>query len=114
MKIESSIIVLAIAGFLSTTPIFAQEILADTDMLGITNTLPTYDPNDPNSKPEDKIIDYGDDVYVREYNDYGKPMVEVHPGRGPNYYFSEETLLKPSPEDGVRFRDTPNWMVKEW
>ena len=113
MKIESSIIVLVLAGFLST-PTFAQDILSDTDMLGLTNTVPNYDPNDPDSKPEEKITYYGDGVYVREYNDYGKAMVEVHPDRGPNYYFSEETLQKPSPEDGVRFRDTPNWMVKEW
>jgi hypothetical protein len=114
MKIKSSIIVLAVVGLLSTTLVMAQDILADTDMLGLSNTVPQYDYSDKDTKPKDKITYYDEDVYVREYNDFGKPMVEVNPGEGPKYYFSEDTLLKPSPEDGVRFRDTPNWMVKEW
>lgn len=89
-----------------------EQVLGDSDTMGLDNNAKRS--NNSNNKAPEKKSDLGDGAYVREYNDFGKPTVEVQPQEGPPYYYSQDEIQEPNPEDGVHDRQTPSWRLKEW
>lgn len=90
-----------------------EQVLGDSEGLGLNNE-PSRSTSNPENRPPEKVSSLGDGVYIRQYNDFGQPMVEVHPESGPSYYYNENTIQQPNPQDGVHFRDMPEWMLSEW
>lgn len=89
-----------------------EKVLGDSHDMGLDS--PTRQPAGPDNKPPEKKSDLGDGGYIRQYDEYGQPMVEVQPQEGPPYYYNQNTIQEPNPEDGVHYRDMPQWRLKEW
>ena len=109
--ILANIIGLLITGVVTAAPV--QE-LGDSKELGLNDNQKTRKSSQPTRQPGEKISDLGDGVYVRQYKDFGQPMVEVHPEAGPSYYYNQNEIEEPAADDGVFDRQTPSWMIKEW
>lgn len=115
MRNLSVVLLSAAVLFISTVSVAAPvQELGDSQALGLNEPKKAKKSKKPGSKPDEKISDLGDGVYVRQYKDFGQPMVEVHPETGPSYYYNENEIQKPNADDGVLDRQTPNWMLQEW
>lgn len=105
--------IISVLALSASMNVYAAQELADSKQMGLDNQ-PRKSVNAQSGKPEEKISNLGDGVYLREYKDFGQPIVEVHPESGPSYYYNENEIREPAAADGVYDRQTPMWMVKQW
>ena len=110
---KSGILFLVLASVSIGNLYATEQELGDSKQLGLGENAPKQ--NAPKGKnPEEKISNLGHGAYIRQYNDFGQPMVEVHPENGPSYYYNEREIQEPKADDGVYDRQTPQWMLGEW
>lgn len=90
------------------------EELGNSKDLGLGENAPKSRSAKESARSQDKISNLGHGAYIRQYNDFGKPMVEVHPENGPSYYYNQQEIQAPKEDDGVYDRQTPQWRLGEW